>query len=73
MKNRIYNASLTAALTAMLMLSAVWVEAQGGGGGPPPPPPPPDPTTAPVDSGCLAFLVAVGAYGYMQLKKKDIV
>ena len=39
---------------------------------PPPPPPPPDPTAGPVDSGSLILLIAVGCYGYMQLRKKEI-
>ena len=59
---------LTLATTVLLVLTAGNLSSQPA----PPPPPPPQTTSAPIDNGVLALLIAVGLYGYMQLRKKEI-
>jgi hypothetical protein len=57
---------LSLVIMGMLVFSAGSVRSQ-----PPPPPPGPGSESAPIDNGALILLLAVGYYGYMELKKKE--
>jgi hypothetical protein len=54
-------------IMGILVFSSGSIMAQPSG-----PPPDPGSETAPIDNGALFLLLAVGYYGYTQLKKKEI-